>query len=223
MKKGLLLLITLFSIFNVRAQERNSQTRNVGTFNEVYAGKGINVTLIEGDKEKVRVEIENAEVTDVITEIDGRKLDIKLKTKIYKDMSVMVYVTYKSLKAISAGTGAFITSDNVIYADNLDLKAGSGSTIILDLDVKNLNASLSSSKIEVVGKVDFQEVSSSTGGRFVADKLDCKEAIIKASTGGVASVNVSEKLDAKTNTGGKIHYKGDPKELIVKGSIEKEE
>ncbi len=223
MKKIIFLFITLLSVYNVNAQETNSQTRNVGSFNEIYAGKGINVTLIEGDKEKVRVEIENADVTDVITEIDGRKLDIKLKTKIYKDMSVMVYVTYKSLKAISAGTGAFISADDILYAENMDLKAGSGSTIILDLDVKNLTASLSSSKIEVVGKVDFQEVSSSTGGRYVADKLNSKEAIIKASTGGVAWVNATDRLEAKTNTGGKIHYKGNPKELSVKGNIEKDE
>ncbi len=223
MKKAILFFIALITITNVIAQERNSQIRNVGTFNEIYAGKGINVTLIEGDKEKIRVEIENADVTDVITEIDGRKLDIKLKTKIYKDVSVMVYATYKSLKAISAGTGAFISSDNILYAENLDLKAGTGSSIILDLDVKNLTASLSSSKIEVVGKVNFQEVSSSTGGRYVADKLDCKEAIVKASTGGVAWVNVTENLEAKTNTGGKIHYTGDPKELKVKGNIEKDQ
>ncbi len=223
MKKVIFLFITLLSIYNVDAQDINSQIRNVGSFNEIYAGKGINVTLIEGDKEKVRVEIENADVTDVITEIDGRKLNIKLKTKIYKDMSVMVYVTYKSLKAISAGTGAFISSDDILYAENLDLKAGTGSTIILDLDVKNLSASLSSSKIEVVGNVDFQEVSCSTGGRYVADKLNSKEAIVKANTGGVAWINASDRLEAKTNTGGKIHYKGNPKKISVKGNIEKDE
>ncbi len=223
MKKIALLCIAFILVINVIAQERKSQSRNVGSFNEIDAGKGVNVTLIEGDKEKVRVEIENADVTDVITDIKGRKLDIKLKTKIYKDMSVMVYVTYKSLKAISAGTGAFITSDNVVYAENLELKAGTGSSIILDLDVKNLSASLSSSKIEVVGKVDFQEVSSSTGGRYIANKLNSKEAIIKAYTGGVAWINASDKLEAKTNTGGKITYTGNPKELISKGNIERDE
>ncbi len=223
MKKIALLCIAFILVINVIAQERKSQSRNVGSFNEINAGKGVNVTLIEGDKEKVRVEIENGDVTDVITDIKGRKLDIKLKTKIYKDMSVMVYVTYKSLKAISAGTGAFITSDNILYAENLELKAGTGSSIILDLDVKNLTASLSSSKIEVVGKVDFQEVSSNTGGRYIANKLNSREAIIRAYTGGVAWINAIEKLDAKTNTGGKITYTGNPKELISKGNIERDE
>ncbi|MCW3787865.1 head GIN domain-containing protein [Plebeiibacterium sediminum] len=223
MKKIALLCIAIISVINVIAQEPKSQSRNVGSFNEIYAGKGVNVTLIEGDKEKIRVDIENADVTDVITEIKGRKLEIKLKTKIYKDMSVMVYATYKSLKAISAGTGAFITSDNVLYAENLDLKAGTGSSIILDLDVKNLSASLSSSKIEVVGKVDFQDVTSNTGGRYIANKLTSREAIIKAYTGGVAWVNASDKLEAKTNTGGKITYSGNPKELISKGNIKRDE
>ncbi len=223
MKKIVLFFIAFTSIINAIAQDQKSQSRNVGTFNEIYAGKGVNVTLIEGDKENVRIVIENADVTDVLTNIKGRKLDIKLKTKIYNDMSVMVYLTYKSLKAISAGTGAFITSDNVLYAENLDLKAGTGSSIILDLDVENLTASLSSSKIEVVGKVDFQEISSNTGGRFIGDKLISKEAIVKAYTGGVAWINATDKLEAKTNTGGKIHYTGNPTELIAKGNIERDE
>ena len=223
MKKFTLLIIALACIMNLGAQERKTQNRNVGSFNEIYAGKGINVTLIEGDKEKIRIEIENADVTDVITNIKGRRLDIKMKTKIYKDMSVMVYVTYRSLKAISTGTGAFITSDNTIYAENLDLKSGTGSNIVLDVDVKNLASSLSSSKIELVGKADFQDVSSYAGGRYIADQLMSKEALVRTYTGGVAWVNATDKLDAKTNTGGKINYKGNPKQLISKGNIERDE
>ncbi|SMO34869.1 Putative auto-transporter adhesin, head GIN domain [Saccharicrinis carchari] len=222
--KKLFLALVLFGILTtVFAQDKKSQQRNIGTFNELDAGKGINVTLIEGDKEKLVVEIKNADLSDVITELKGRRLEIKLKTKIYKDVAVQVYVTYKSIKAIKTGTGAFVDANNVIHAENLDLRAGSGSTIILDIDTRTVSSSLSSSKIELAGKTEFQDVKTNTGGKYIANMLTSKQTFVKASTGGTAWVNATEKLEAKTNTGGRVTYNGNPEKLILNGNVEKEE
>ena len=222
MKNIFLILVLLGTLTTTFAQERKSQNRNIGTFNEIHAGKGINVTLIEGDKEKIKVEIENGELSDVVTELNGRKLEIRLKTKIYKNVGVQVYVTYRSLKAISTGTGAFVDANNIVHAQNLDLKAGTGSTIILEIDTKTVASTLSSSKIELIGKTDYQDVSSNTGGKYVADKLMSRETFAKASTGGTIWVNVAEKLEAKTSTGGRVTYSGNPDKLIVKGNVKQE-
>ncbi len=223
MKKVLFVFLTLLTVSYLSAQDRNTQTRNVGTFNEIYAGKGVNVTLIEGDKEKLKIEIENGDVSDVITNLKGRKLEIKLKTKIYKNVSVQVFATFKSLKAISTGTGAYINTNDVIRAQNLDLKAGTGSTIILEIDTKTVSSSLSSSKIELIGETDYQDVATNTGAKYVANELKSKETYVKASTGGSAWVNVSDKLEAKTNTGGRVTYTGDPEKLILNGNVNKED
>ena len=222
MKKILFTLLLATTILSVGAQEeaRKTQSRNIGSFNEVHAGKGINVTLIEGDKEKVVVEIENGEVTDVISELKGRKLILKLKTKIYNNVAVKVFVTYKSIKGITTGTGAFVESDGIVRAENLDLSAGTGSTIILEVDTKAISSSLSSSKIELAGKTDFQDVSSNTGAKYIADQLKSKEAFVKTSTGGTAWINATDKLEAKASTGGKVIYTGNPKELIQKGNVQ---
>ncbi len=223
--KRIYILLTLLSVFilaHSQDVERKNQTRNVGSFNNIITSKGINLTLIEGNDEKVRIEIENGDVTDVITDIKGRDLKVKLKTKIYNNVSVQVYVTYKNLHALNAGTGSFITNEGTLHADKLELKASTGSSIILNIDTQSLYASTVSSKIELVGNSEFQEASSSTGGRYVADQLICKESIIKASTGGTAWVNTTESLDIKTSTGGKIYYTGNPKKLVQKGNTEKE-
>ncbi len=223
MKKLIWIAIIMLTVMHTsQAQEVKSQTRNIGTFNEIYAGKGINVTLIEGDKEKIEVNIENGEVSDVITKLAGRKLSIKLKTKIYKNVGVQVFVTYKSLKAISTGTGAFIDAKDIIRAQNLDLKAGTGSTIILEIDTKAVKSSLTSSKIELVGKTEFQDISVNAGGRYIANELKSTETFVKTSTGGSAWVNVSEKLEASTSTGGKVIYQGSPNKLITKGNVSQE-
>ncbi|GAF03201.1 head GIN domain-containing protein [Saccharicrinis fermentans] len=221
--KKLFLALVLFGAFTALfAQDRKTQTRNIGTFTEIYAGKGINVTLIEGKKESLKVEIENGELTDVITNLKGRRLEIKLKTKIYKNVAVQVYVTYKSIKAIQTGTGGFVDASNTIYAENLDLKAGTGSTIILDIDTKTVASSLSSSKIELVGQTEYQDVTTNTGGKYIADKLSSRETFVKASTGGSAWVTATDKLEAKTSTGGKVTYSGEPEKLILTGNVHKE-
>lgn len=223
MKKLLLSLVLTATILSLGAQERKTQSRNVGSFNEISAAKGINVTLIEGDRENVNIEIENGEVTDVISELKGRKLILRLKTKIYKDVAVKAFVTYKSLKAISASTGAFVESDGIIRAENLDLKASTGSSIILEIDTKNISSSLSSSKIELVGKTDFQDATSNTGAKYIADQLKSKDAFVKATTGGSVWVKASHKLEAKTTTGGKILYTGNPEQLIQNGNVHRDE
>ncbi len=223
MKKVFLALVLFGTLNAAIAQDKKSEQRSIGTFNELDADKGINVTLIEGDREKLTVEIVNADLSDVITELKGRTLQIKLKTKIYKDVAVQVYVTYKSIKSIKTGTGAFVDAEGVLHAENLDLKAGTGSTIILEIDTKSVSSHLSSSKIELVGKTEFQDVTTNTGGKYIANKLTSKETFVKASTGGSAWVNATDKLEAKTSTGGRVTYNGDPEKLILSGSVEKEE
>ena len=223
MKKIFLALVLFGTLNAANAQDKKSEQRSIGTFNELDADKGINVTLIEGDREKLTVEIVNADLSDVITELKGRTLQIKLKTKIYKDVAVQVYVTYKSIKSIKTGTGAFVDAEGVLHAENLDLKAGTGSTIILEIDTKSVSSHLSSSKIELVGKTEFQDVTTNTGGKYIANKLTSKETFVKASTGGSAWVNATDKLEAKTSTGGRVTYNGDPEKLILSGSVEKEE
>ncbi len=223
MKKIFLVLVLFGTLTAAIAQDKKSEPRSIGTFNELDAGKGINVTLIEGDREKLVVEIINADLSDVVTELKGRTLEIKLKTKIYKDVAVQVYVTYKSIKSIKTGTGAFVDAEGVLHAENLDLKAGTGSTIILDIDTKSVSSHLSSSKIELVGKTEFQDVTSNTGGKYIANNLTSKETFVKATTGGSAWVNVTDKLEAKTSTGGRVTYKGEPEKLILNGNVEKEE
>jgi len=213
-------IFLLFAIiFSINAQEPDhTQIRKVGSFDKVKAAKGINVTLIEGDKEEVDVHIKNAEVGDVITEVKKRKLIIKMKTKIYKDMAVQVYVTYKQLREIDAGSGATIDAENTIYAESLKLRAGTDSNLKLEVDVNNLEVNGSACKIEIEGTTKFQEVSIGTGGKYLAYELDSKEAYAKATLGSVVEVTVEDKISATAGSGGTVTYLGDPNKIEKKES-----
>lgn len=214
------LLFSMFLILGVNAQDEGeneqTQTRKMGSFDRVKASKGVNVTLIEGSKESVEVRIRNGSLTDVVTELKSRQLNVKMKTKIYKGMAVQVYVTYKTIREIEAGSGASIDAENTIYADKLKLRAGTDSNIQLDVDVNAIEVSGSASRTELSGTCKVQEVNIGTGGKYLSYPLESKEAVVKATLGSSIEISVDEKLTATAGSGGVVYYRGNPDKVEKK-------
>ncbi|WP_430811194.1 MULTISPECIES: head GIN domain-containing protein [unclassified Carboxylicivirga] len=208
-------IVLLFALtVGMYAQEPDhTQIRNVGSFDKIKAAKGINVTLIEGDKEEVDVHIKNAEVSDVITKVKNRELSVKMKTKIYKDMAVQVYVTYKRLREIDAGSGATIDGENTIHAESLKIRGGTESNVLLAVDVNNLDVKGSTSNIELEGKARYQDVNIGTGGKYKGFNLDCDETYARATLGSIVEVIANKKLSGTAGSGGVIYFRGEPAKL----------
>ena len=216
-------IITLFLVIGAFAQEKNQekhkQIRKTGSFYKVKATKGINVTLIEGDKEQAEITIVNGLPVDVITELKNKTLTIKMKTKIYKDVAVQVYVTYVTLREIKAGSGATIDAENTITADNLLIDGGTDSEVVLDIDVNALEASISAGRMELSGSAESQVVKANTGGKYLSYDLTSAEAIAKANTGGRVEVTVTKSIKATASNGGTVNFKGNPDKIDKKTSL----
>nr|WP_319398233.1 head GIN domain-containing protein [uncultured Carboxylicivirga sp.] len=218
------LILSFTLICGLQAQDDDSniqkQVRKMGSFDRVKASKGVNVTLIEGDKESVEVNIRNGELGDVITELKSRQLVVKMKTRIYKDMAVQVYVTYKTIREIETGSGGSIDAENTIYADKLKIRAGTDSNIELDVDVNAIEASGNAARIELSGACKVQEVNMGTGGKYLSYPLESNEAVVKSTLGSNVEITVNEKLNASTGTGGAVYYKGEPSKIQIKGKVQ---
>ena len=219
MKRISLALLFLLSGIIVMGQDEKTEIRELKPFDKIKISKGINVTLVEGDEPKAEVIITNAELEDVIIQQNGREIAIRMKTKIYKDVTVNVYVTFQNLREILAGTGGSIDSEDIIEADQLILEAGMDASIELEIEVNKLKASASAARIQVSGTADYIEVNTSTGGRFLGAKLECEEAYVRSNTGGSAQVFVTEKLEATAGSGAKIEYSGDPEKVEMKTNL----
>ena len=220
MKKISFVLLLLFSGIIVMGQgNEKTEIRKLKPFDKIRISKGINVTLQEGDEPQAEVIITNAELEDVLIQQNGREVSIKMKTKIYKEVIVNVYVTFQNLREISAGTGGSIDADDIIEADQLVLEAGMDASIELEIEVNKLKASASTARIQVSGTAEYIEVNTSTGGRFLGAELECKEAFIKTNTGGSAQVFVTDKLEASAGSGAKIEYSGNPEKVNVKTTL----
>ena len=216
-------IISLFLVSGTFAQEKNQekhkQVRKVGSFDKVKATKGINVTLIEGSKEEVEVTIVNGSPVDVVTELKNKKLTVKMKTKIYKDVAVQVYVTYVRIREIYAGSGASIDAENTITSDKLLIDGGTDSEVILDIDVNALEASISAGRMELEGSAVSQVVKANTGGKYLSYDLKSDDVIAKANTGGRVEVTVSKSIKASASNGGSVNFKGNPDKIDKKTSL----
>lgn len=214
MKKIFIILIVLATSFSLFAQEEKpdivKETRTIKDFDKLKVSKGINVTLIKGLKAGAEINIVNAPPSDVIIENDQNELSLKMKTRMYKDVSVQVYVTYTDIREISTGSGATVDSEDVLTGNTLLLNAGLDSAIELIIDVESIEASVSAARITLEGNANTIEAKATTGGTFHGQNLECGKAFVTANTGGVISVNVSEHLDARAGTGGTVEYTGNP-------------
>lgn len=229
MKKLALSTIILVAI---GAFGQSKETRSLSSFSEVSAHEGIDVVLRKGSKEEARIEAENIDMDEVLTEVSGDRLKIHLEGNNHKNVDVKVWVTYRSLRAVSASSAADLTAEGQITAsgdfridvssagdielsvkaDELDIHASSAGDCELKADVNSVDASVSSAGgIEIEGSASSLDVEVSSSGDFEGYDLPVKEAEVSASSGGSAEVSVSERLDARASSGGSIRYRGNPR------------
>ena len=208
------MLIMALSICNAQ-----TETRMLSDFTSISAAEGVQVELVKGDKVMAKVKVENCELSDVITEVNGRELEIKFKKDFWKwrsNKKAWVTVTYTQLEEIEVSSGANIESEQAIEADELELEASSGGRMYLSVASTALYVEVSSGGLtEVTGSTESQDVEASSGGVYEAYNLDSKEARVEASSGGNCRIFVTQKLDAEASSGGSIRYKGDPQSTSI--------
>lgn len=215
MMKSIYSLLIVFTAFSASLFAQNSaplvESFPLGTFDKVEASSGVNVTVTEDKEEKLVVEIKNGVPSDVTYEIKGMTLLVKMKNRIGKGVVVNVTVHYKTLVALAASMGATIDNEGILYADHLKLAVSSDASMELKVDAKAIEATSSIGKITLSGDVEYQEVSCSAGGQYLASDLESKQALAKSSSGATIEINVTEKVESKATFGGTITVTGDPK------------
>lgn len=235
MKKSFLL--TLLGIIVAGATfAQSEETRSLSSFNRISAHEGIDVYIKQGNTEEARVVVDDIELDRVLTEVSGGRLKIHIdsdnKWGRRNNYDVDVYVTYKSLEALSASSAASIESEGTIQAsgdfdvdvssageirakivgiDELEVEASSAGDTKLEVTAKRVEASVSSAgSIDIRGKADSQDIEASSSGDYEGYDLESKEAEASASSGGSVEVNVTERIRGRASSGGSVRYRGEP-------------
>lgn len=209
---------------NVETEERNLSS----DFDKVHGSAGIDVYLTEGNENKVVVEADDNLMSLITTEVVNGKLKIGVVSgqNIGRAKAKKVHVTYISLTAISASSGADVIGNSVVKSESLTLKSSSGADLEIDVIAQEVYADVSSgADLKITGRALKLVAEASSGSDLKAKELEVKICKASASSGADITVNVLDEIDGRASSGGDIKYYGNPTAVKTKdgasGSIRK--
>jgi hypothetical protein len=196
------------------AQDKQTETRPVESFNGINVCCGIRVYLTEGKSSTITVKALPDDMKDLVTEVKNGILKIsykKTKIKFKKNNRIEVYVTAENLSSLEAGAGGSIEGTGDIRAKDIKINAGSGGQVGLNLKAENVTChSNSGGNIKLTGSATTADLSANSGGVIDLKEMTVDKAAADANSGGVVRINVVDEMIASANSGGIITYYGNP-------------
>ena len=157
--KALPTLLALFLVINVALAQDIEKT--LRPFNKIVASHKVNLVLIPGDKESIRITYHGVNPKNIIIDQSGRKVHVYLKdAKIfdigerrhndpfnrrerYPFASVTAYVTFKDLRLIETRGDGEVYCDGRIESKSLKIRAyGDTDVRLAYIDARKLKARL---------------------------------------------------------------------------------
>ncbi|MDY6801319.1 MAG: head GIN domain-containing protein [Bacteroidota bacterium] len=218
--KTRILFAVLFTLTVYTGYTQNTEERNIDSFDKISVFGNIQVFLAKGEVGTVKIDSKDVDPTEVVTEIKDKLLKIKMKSNLFDDVTVKVYLNYDELREISSNAAAEIIVKDKIVADKIIATSTSGGRIELQADLNAVELKVyQGGHIDITGKSKLQESYVNTGGILSAAKFECKEVFIKMNTGGNADVFATKKIDARVNTGASLSVYGEAKQEVLSTSL----
>jgi len=193
--------------------------RHVDAFESVSVSAGLELILIQDSVSKIVVEADD-NLQDIIkTEVSNGELKIHPEKRISSASAKRIFVSFKTIRSLTASSGSEIKSKMTLKLQSLDLSVSSGADVDLDLAVSELSLDGSSGgRIKLSGSAQNLDVDGSSGVDIIASDLQAVTCNASASSGANLKVVVSEKIIAKASSGGQIKVNGNPKERNIEKS-----
>ena len=199
-------VIALFLTANIFAQ--NQTTRNLSAFDKISISGGFEkVVLSAGSSESVGIEAPGVDPEDVITEIKGSTLNIRMKKGSYnKDHKIRLTVTYRNLSELSNSGSTDIETTAAIKGDSFEFNSSGSGDFTGAFDVKDLKINISgSSDMKLSGKADKQAIAISGSGDVNAKALSGSEASVAISGSGDVALHVNGPVRTAVSGSGAVN------------------
>ncbi|MDE5421296.1 DUF2807 domain-containing protein [Ancylomarina sp. DW003] len=195
------------------------QDREIGHFTAISAGTGLDVYVVQGEREAVTVETDENLQDNIITEVRGNKLVVKVEDRIRRAKAMSVYITLVDINKLNISSGCDFETKSRIKVSELDIEVSSGADAKLDINADKLSCSVSSgADADLWGTANYFYAKASSGSDLDAHKLTAKICKAKASSGADVTVNATEEIDASASSGGDVSYYGNPTRVDVNTS-----
>jgi hypothetical protein len=232
-----LVCITVFIVFLKYNFEHDCIKGNGNIVNKAYSFqhfKGISIDIpvhVEITQDTVQ-KIEASSDENILESIDivveNEMLNIRQKNCIRGTKHIKMKISMDTLVKVDINSGSKLISNGRFNGNTLDAHISSGGELDMEIAYTQINCSLSSgAQARFAGKADYIDAELNSGSKLKAAGLETLNGRVNAGSGAIAQVNVSGELNAEANSGGNIHYVGNPAKLNVNtnsgGSVTKKE
>ena len=215
------LVVGLLWLAGSACVSQQTETRSLSAFRSVKVSQAIDAYLKKGDKESVRVEVKDGKVSDVVTEVEGSSLRIKMRDGrgFWNRADVKVYVTYVNMDKISASSASSVFSEGPIKTDRLEINVSSAANVEVTVYANSVSVDTSSAgEVILEGKSENLEIEASSAGDVDTYKLESEVAVARSSSGADIKLSVSKELKAHASSGADIRYRGNPAKTNTESS-----
>lgn len=198
-----------------------TEERTVRSFDGISASAGLNVVLVQGEKEFLEVEADENILKYILTDVKDGILKVRWKsgTNIRKYKKALVHVTCKNINMVKASSGADIYCKGLIKAQNMTISASSAADIDISIEGETISCKASSgADIDLKGKTNKLLVTASSGSDINAVEVAANIVDAKASSGSDITVTVFKEINASASSGADITFYGEPELKNVKSS-----
>jgi hypothetical protein len=214
------LVLMLLISFSSSIIAQDTIARDPGDFTALNVTGKIRVELYKSDKPLIKILAEGTSSENILTEIKGNTLSIRLKTGTEVGAGIKFLVYYDKLESIKAEAQCLITSPETLTAKTMSFEAKTGGKMELTVALDYLNALVKQGSILVFrGVVEKQDINVNTGATYSAYELDAQDTNVKALSGGKAKVTANRLIDATANLGGFVGYKGEPESRFINAKL----
>ncbi|MBN9283594.1 MULTISPECIES: head GIN domain-containing protein [unclassified Flavobacterium] len=213
-----------------------SENRAIAGFTKIEVSKGVQVFFTQGNTTTVKVESDNEDkLKQIVTAVKGETLKISVQSKKGSTnfQVLKVSVTAPNVSSFKIDSGAGFSSENTItvkkavvdlasgavFSGNIKateavLKLNSAATFKGNIETKDLGANLSgASTLKVTGKAENMKLETASSSFCKAKDLVVQNAVVKAESAAVVTVNVKNSLDVSANSTAVVKYYGTPKNI----------
>lgn len=199
--------------------------RTVKDFKNLKVYNGIDIELIQSDKQELIITGEKAEKVKV--KESGKTLKIMLRLpETTADGKVKVDLYFnKDISVIDANEGVTLTCKS-IKQGHIEVKAQEGALVNMVVETKYLLVKGSSGGVvKLTGTTKNEDVKLDLGATYHGYNLETENVTnVKAGSGSKAEILAGDSLKAKVTFGGTILYKGNPEffseKKVIGGTIE---
>lgn len=195
------------------------ENRDLSGFSKIETSGAFQIRIIKSDKYAVKVEADNDVIKNIITEVNGDKLIIKLQNKgkmEYNSKMKVLNVTIQTptLNGLSCSGAVEVSSDDIFDAEKFELKTSGASEVKLGINAKLLISKFSgASEVKLKGKVDTHALEMTGASDLEALGLEASKYAIQSKGASDCKIFVTEELAVSGSGASTIKYKGSPSKV----------